>query len=58
MSKIAAHALAVGECVVSRAGHVGMRIAEGNVVVHEIDDGLHQTPTLWNAAEGRPGETG
>jgi hypothetical protein len=56
MGEIAADAAAAVERAMRAHGGVGVGIAELDVVVHVIDDGLHQRPALRGRAEGRPGE--
>jgi hypothetical protein len=58
MGEVAAHTFALDEGVIGGASHVGMGIAERDMLMHEINDGLDQGPALRNLAEGRPGEVG
>ena len=39
-----------------RHGRAGMGVAELDVIVHEIADGLNQRPALRDLAKRRPGE--
>ena len=56
MREVAANALPVLQGLVSGLGGIGVLIAEGDVVVNEVADGLNQRPALRHLAEFGPGE--
>ena len=58
MRKIAADAGALLVDVMRRLHVVRMLVAEGDVVVHEIDDGLHPRPAGRCVTEQGPGDVG
>ena len=58
MRKIAADAGALLVDVMRRLHVMGVLVAESDVVVHEVDDGLHARPAERRVGEQRPGDIG
>ena len=56
MRKVAANAGALLVDIVRRLHVMGVLVAEGDVVVDEVDDRLHPRPALRRVAEQRPGD--
>ncbi len=56
MGEVAANALPVLQGLVRGLGGIGVLIAEGDVVVNEVADGLDQRPAFRHFPEFRPGK--
>ena len=56
MCEVAAHALLLLVGFERRPRRPGMRIAEGQVIVHEVADRLHPGPSGFDPAEQVPGD--
>ena len=56
MGEVAAHAPLLDIGVIRGAADMGMLVAEGDMLVDEIADRLHQPPTFTHLAESRPGD--